>query len=117
MLKPIAPIAFFLAAALGAVALPSSALPREERPDCPGKMVCPLTGELVCKDRCPLDIEEGPAGRFCCVGKLDASRADCPGRIACPLTGEPVCRDRCPPGSARAGREAAGVLPCCAWPN
>ncbi len=24
------------------------------RPDCPGKIICPLTGELVCKDRCPL---------------------------------------------------------------
>ncbi len=25
-----------------------------ERADCPGKVVCPLTGELVCKDKCPL---------------------------------------------------------------
>jgi hypothetical protein len=25
------------------------------RSDCPGQIVCPLTGELVCKDRCPLD--------------------------------------------------------------
>lgn len=25
-----------------------------ERPDCPGKIICPLTGKLVCKDRCPL---------------------------------------------------------------
>lgn len=25
-----------------------------ERPDCPGKVVCPLTGELVCADRCPI---------------------------------------------------------------
>ncbi len=24
-----------------------------ERADCPGKIVCPLTGELVCIDRCP----------------------------------------------------------------
>lgn len=23
------------------------------RPDCPGKIVCPLTGEQVCADRCP----------------------------------------------------------------
>lgn len=28
-----------------------------ERPDCPGKIICPLTGELVCKDRCPLGEE------------------------------------------------------------
>lgn len=25
-----------------------------DRPDCPGKIICPLTGEWVCKDRCPL---------------------------------------------------------------
>ncbi len=25
-----------------------------ERADCPGKLVCPLTVELVCKDKCPL---------------------------------------------------------------
>lgn len=24
------------------------------RPDCPGQATCPLTGELVCKNRCPL---------------------------------------------------------------
>lgn len=24
-----------------------------ERPDCPGKIVCPLTGELICADQCP----------------------------------------------------------------
>ena len=24
------------------------------RADCPGKIVCPLTGQEICKDRCPL---------------------------------------------------------------
>lgn len=24
-----------------------------ERADCPGKIVCPITGELVCIDQCP----------------------------------------------------------------
>ncbi len=24
-----------------------------ERADCPGKIVCPITGELVCIDECP----------------------------------------------------------------
>jgi len=24
-----------------------------ERADCPGKIICPITGELVCIDRCP----------------------------------------------------------------
>lgn len=51
------------------------------RADCPGKIVCPLTGEEVCEDQCPL---------------VDASRPDCPGRVECPQTGELVCRDRCP---------------------
>jgi hypothetical protein len=45
-----------------------------ERPDCPGKIVCPLTGELVCADRCPLGAGErgevalavAPA-RSCCA--------------------------------------------------
>ena len=23
------------------------------RPDCPGKIVCPLTGEIICADQCP----------------------------------------------------------------
>lgn len=62
---------------------------------CPGKIVCPLTGELVCRDECP---------------RLDANRADCPGRIECPLTGELVCADRCP---AQAEKEATPPT-CCA---
>ena len=52
-----------------------------QRDDCPGTITCPLTGEEVCKDRCPL---------------LDAERWDCPGKIECPLTGDVVCADRCP---------------------
>lgn len=24
------------------------------RPDCPGKIVCPLTGEVICADKCPV---------------------------------------------------------------
>ena len=73
------------------------------RPDCPGKIVCPLTGEEVCRDLCPT---------------VDPHRPDCPGRIVCPLTGELVCRDRCPlgkterPGQTTNGSEA--LPPCCA---
>lgn len=52
----------------------------DEQSACPGRLVCALTGEEVCKDDCPL---------------VDASRSDCPGKIECPLTGELVCRDRC----------------------
>ena len=40
--------------ALGAGITAFATADRVERPDCPGKIVCPLTGEPVCKDRCPL---------------------------------------------------------------
>lgn len=26
-----------------------------DRADCPGRIECPLTGELVCRDECPVD--------------------------------------------------------------
>ena len=67
----------------GLVAVTSIVLARtvSERPDCPGKIVCPQTGERVCRDQCPT---------------VDPSRPDCPGRIVCSLTGELVCKDRCP---------------------
>jgi len=61
------------------------------RNDCPGKFVCPLTGEEVCQDQCPL---------------IDASRSDCPGKVVCPLTGELVCRDECPLGAGKAELQA-----------
>lgn len=70
-----------------------------ERVDCPGKVTCPLTGEEVCRDECPL---------------VDSSRADCPGRIECPLTGEPVCEDECPlETSAEVSASEADLPPCC----
>lgn len=60
-----------VAAVLGAVAL---AKPSAERADCPGKIVCPLTGELVCKDRCPLGTSKADAAEdmsipVCCRAK------------------------------------------------
>lgn len=53
----------------------------KDRADCPGKIVCPLTGEEICREQCPT---------------IDLGREDCPGRIECPLTGEFVCVDQCP---------------------
>ena len=55
------------------------------RTDCPGKIICPIIGDEVCKDRCPLS---------------DTARTDCPGKTKCPITGEEVCQDRCPLGNA-----------------
>ncbi|MBI4586007.1 MAG: hypothetical protein HY717_18510 [Planctomycetes bacterium] len=66
------------------------------RSDCPGQIVCPITGEKVCRDQCPL---------------VDPYLPDCPGKIECPLTGELVCRDRCP-AQTSAGNTASGMA-CC----
>ena len=55
MLKRIIPVIALLIIGSG---LTTSALSESERPDCPGKIICPLTGELVCKDRCPLGVDE-----------------------------------------------------------
>ena len=69
------------------------------RDECPGKVVCPISGEEVCKDRCPL---------------IDASRTDCPGKIECPITGELVCRDKCPLGAGKGeGQAESNLRPCC----
>lgn len=74
---------------------------RAERPDCPGKITCPQTGEIICRDKCPT---------------VDPNRPDCPGQIVCPLTGELVCTDRCP--LHKNGRivdtQQPELPPCCA---
>lgn len=54
MLKFIAPIALIVAVGIAAAAYAVTSPSATERTDCPGKIVCPLTGNLVCKDRCPL---------------------------------------------------------------
>ncbi len=66
---------------------------------CPGRITCPITGEKVCRDNCPL---------------IDSSRADCPGRIECPLTRELVCRDKCPLAAKTSEQKVeADLPPCC----
>jgi hypothetical protein len=42
------------AAAAGCATSADSRLMDAGRADCPGQIVCPITGELVCIDRCPL---------------------------------------------------------------
>ncbi len=45
-----------------------------QREDCPGKIICPITGDLICADECPaeaaktvaLPVSDVPA---CCAGK------------------------------------------------
>lgn len=70
--------------------------PSAGRPDCLGTVACPITGDEVCKDRCPL---------------LNANRSDCPGQIACPITGELVCRDECPLAKTAGATDATPA--CC----
>ena len=80
---------------LGAIVAVAGAATGFQRSDCPGKVVCPLTGDEVCRDQCPL---------------VDANRDDCPGKIKCPVTGELVCRDKCPLGNAKTTKE---IRKCC----
>lgn len=101
------PLGLILAAGLAIAPISISSESSETRPDCPGKIVCPLTGDLVCKDRCPLNGDADAAASAipaCCTRatvNLDPARPDCPGRIVCPLTGELVCKDRCPLNEAK----------------
>ena len=37
-----------------------------DRPDCPGQIRCPLSGELVCRDRCPLEAQGTAQSQFSC---------------------------------------------------
>gem|GEM_PF-4703935 len=83
-------------ATLGAVKLATA---NTGRADCPGKIVCPETGKLTCRDQCPT---------------VDQNRPDCPGRIPCPITGKLVCKDRCPAHTAaKKGANEAAKPACC----
>jgi hypothetical protein len=83
------------ALSLGAMSLVTGSA---ERIDCPGKITCPQTGQLVCRDQCPT---------------VDPDRPDCPGRIECPLTGEPICVDRCPLANAAGDVAEEEDIPSC----
>lgn len=80
-MRKLAVVLSLVVIALGGVATYSLAGASGEGNTCPGKVVCPITGDEVCKDKCPL---------------VDADRAECPGKVECPLSGELVCSDECP---------------------
>lgn len=93
----------FLAMALAALGVTgfggmTLATASSERADCPGKIVCPLTGEPICRDKCP---------------RVDKNRSDCPGQIVCPLTGELICKDRCLLGGTSTAQPQTEVPACC----
>ncbi|MSR29348.1 MAG: hypothetical protein EXS03_07235 [Phycisphaerales bacterium] len=75
MLKRIATALVLLATVVGVSYAVSSY--GTSRPDCPGKVVCPLTGELVCKDRCPLSADAMPTDASttpsCCAKATEPS--------------------------------------------
>lgn len=54
MRKRIIPVVLLLATGAGVTAYAATSSLNPQREDCPGKIVCPLTGNLVCEDRCPL---------------------------------------------------------------
>lgn len=56
---PIAAVVLLLAGALVAAV----AQPEAGRSDCPGRITCPLTGEEVCRDRCPLGSDVANAAQ------------------------------------------------------
>lgn len=39
----------------GAAAAYMSSNRRAQREDCPGKIICPITGDLICADECPAE--------------------------------------------------------------
>ncbi len=70
-----------------------------DRPDCPGTIECPLTGDKVCVDRCPAEAQQ--------------QRADCPVEADCPIKDEPIRADRCPADRSRPAQPTTGPPPCC----
>lgn len=65
-----------LAVVGGGVALAASGTSEEvlkdpSRADCPGMIECPLTGEMICADECPLNNEAKSDGDVppCCKDK------------------------------------------------
>lgn len=58
-----------IAVALGVSAAYPLAFASGGRSDCPGKIVCPITGEMVCSDQCPVgsSAANDVAGASCCA--------------------------------------------------
>jgi len=49
------------------------------RPDCPGTIVCPISGRVVCIDHCPLRAKESDASsRPACCRKAGAAATALP---------------------------------------
>lgn len=92
----IAAAAIIVAAVAGLVALDRASAETGSAP--PAETItCPITGEPIARDQCPL---------------IDPSRPDCPGKVVCPLTSQLVCRDQCPLDAevgSGAARDAQGA--------
>jgi len=119
VLKLMTPIVLVGAFAIAATAYAISSSSSADRADCPGKIACPLTGDLVCKDRCPVGTDtdvadaDTPSSISGALAETDAIRLDCPGKVVCPLTGDLVCEDRCPVDEQAASDQTAEIPACC----
>jgi len=73
-----AALAGLAALTLGGAAAWSSGVVDTPNAECPGRIVCPVSGEVICADRCPLDsavepVSLNPAAEpaqtpLCCAG-------------------------------------------------
>ena len=52
---------------IAAISLAPAEARAQDRPDCPGRIICPSTGDLVCNDRCPLGENEAARTPQCCA--------------------------------------------------
>lgn len=57
------------------------------RPDCPGKITCPLTGEQVCADRCPANAAQETTPVSNVAGELCGGA--CPAPVPAPKPERP----------------------------
>ena len=64
---------FVTAALLGSGALTYALASGEKREDCPGKIICPLTGQEICKDQCPLGSKA--VTPYCSSGEVARPRS------------------------------------------
>ena len=73
MKKPLLVLALVTVSLAGAVFAYRAATTRA---DCPGKVVCPLTGQVICADQCPLAGESQAQAEVpsCCKAKANAEQ-------------------------------------------
>ena len=73
-MKKLAVVLCLVAIAVGGLTTYSLALASGDGSTCPGKVVCPITGDEVCQDECPLiDANELVCSDECPLGLASAA--------------------------------------------